>query len=104
KCYSLNHQRHCGRPAQLGLTSMNDALNIIWTTVSQEFSDVAELSDAVRIVVRLFMAVLLGGLIGYEREHRRKAAGLRTHMMVSLGAAVFVLAPLESGMGIADVS
>lgn len=83
---------------------MNDALSIIWSTVAQEFADVAELSDAVRIVLRLLMAVLLGGLIGYEREQRRKAAGLRTHMMVSVGAAVFVLAPVESGMQVADVS
>jgi len=83
---------------------MHDALSIIWSTLAQEFSDVTALDDATRIAVRLLMAVLLGGLIGYEREQRRKAAGLRTHMLVALGAAVFVLGPLESGMEVADMS
>src|SRR5690606_27529645 len=83
---------------------MHDALSIIWSTLAQEFSDVTDLADATRIAVRLLMAVVLGGLIGYEREQRRKAAGLRTHMLVALGAAVFVLAPAESGMEIADMS
>ncbi|NJR70470.1 MAG: MgtC/SapB family protein [Synechococcales cyanobacterium CRU_2_2] len=44
---------------------------------------------------RLSLALLLGGIIGLEREHRRKPAGLRTHMLVSLGAALFVLVPLS---------
>lgn len=83
---------------------MHEAFSTIWSTLAQEFSDVPNLADATRITVRLFMAVLLGGLIGYEREQQRKAAGLRTHMLVALGAAVFVLAPLESGVPIADLS
>lgn len=37
------------------------------------------------------MAALLSGLIGFEREARHKAAGLRTHMLVGLGAALFTL-------------
>lgn len=83
---------------------MHDAFSTIWSTITQEFSDVADLADATRISVRLLMAVLLGGIIGYEREQQGKAAGLRTHMLVALGAAVFVLAPLESGMQVADMS
>ncbi|WP_397474494.1 MgtC/SapB family protein [Pusillimonas sp.] len=83
---------------------MHDAFSTIWSTLAQEFSDVGDMADATRIAVRLLMAVLLGGLIGYEREQRRKAAGLRTHTLVALGAAVFVLAPLESGMEVADLS
>ncbi|NJM57570.1 MAG: MgtC/SapB family protein, partial [Synechococcales cyanobacterium RU_4_20] len=42
---------------------------------------------------RLSLALLLGGIIGLEREHRRKPAGLRTHMLVSLGAALLCLSP-----------
>lgn len=42
-------------------------------------------------LIRLALAVTLGGLIGWEREHRGKPAGLRTNMMVSLGAATFTL-------------
>jgi putative Mg2+ transporter-C (MgtC) family protein len=46
-------------------------------------------------VLRLVFAMLLGGLIGWDREARGKAAGLRTHMMVGLGAAGFTLAAME---------
>lgn len=49
-------------------------------------------------------AALLGGLLGLERERLQKPAGLRTHMLVSLGAAVFVLAPREAGMADTDIS
>jgi putative Mg2+ transporter-C (MgtC) family protein len=48
-----------------------------------------------RIVLRLLCAVLLGGLIGWDRERREKPAGLRTHMMVTLGSAAFVLLALD---------
>jgi putative Mg2+ transporter-C (MgtC) family protein len=47
---------------------------------------------------------VLGGLIGAEREWVGKAAGLRTHMMVSLGAALFVLVPIETGIGAGDMT
>jgi hypothetical protein len=43
-------------------------------------------------------AALLGGIQGLEREWLQKPAGLRTHMLVALGAAVFVLAPREAGV------
>ena len=39
----------------------------------------------------------MGGVIGWNRQTHRKAAGLRTHMLVSLGAALFVLIPLQIG-------
>lgn len=39
------------------------------------------------IVFQLLLAAVLGGLIGLEREHQRKEAGLRTYSLVSLGAA-----------------
>jgi putative Mg2+ transporter-C (MgtC) family protein len=42
------------------------------------------------ILLRLLIAALLSGLIGYEREHTGKQAGLRTHMLVAIGAALFV--------------
>jgi len=44
---------------------------------------------------RLVIAVLAGAVIGWEREWRDKPAGLRTHMMVALGAAGFVVATLR---------
>jgi putative Mg2+ transporter-C (MgtC) family protein len=47
------------------------------------------------ITLRLVFAVLVGGLIGLDREARSKAGGLRTHMLVSLGSALFVIIPLQ---------
>lgn len=55
-------------------------------------------SHMIRVVVRLAAAIILGGVLGLEREKEHKAAGLRTHMLVSLGAALFVLVPLEAGV------
>ena len=52
----------------------------------------------VRVTLRLVMAALIAGVIGWEREGEGKAAGLRTHMLVSLGSALFVLSALESGI------
>jgi putative Mg2+ transporter-C (MgtC) family protein len=40
---------------------------------------------------RLFSAGVLGGLIGYEREHHHKAAGLRTHILVSMGSCLIMI-------------
>jgi len=57
-----------------------------------------------RVVIRVFAAALLGALLGWERERAGKAAGLRTHMLVALGAAMFVLFPAEAGMAIGDLS
>ncbi len=75
-----------------------------WLTVQQEFADVGSVEDITRIVVRLLVAVALGGMLGYERESVGASAGLRTHMLVSLGSALFVLIPLQAGMEIGDLS
>jgi putative Mg2+ transporter-C (MgtC) family protein len=45
--------------------------------------------------LRLSLASVLGAAVGWEREVQRKAAGLRTHMMVAMGSAVFTLTALE---------
>jgi putative Mg2+ transporter-C (MgtC) family protein len=55
-------------------------------------SDVADLGT---IVLRLSCALVAGGAIGWERQLREKPAGLRTNMLVALGAAVMVLAGLQ---------
>jgi putative Mg2+ transporter-C (MgtC) family protein len=54
--------------------------------------------EAVRVVVRLIAAFLAGGIIGLQRETSGKAAGLRTHILVCAGSALFVLAAVDSGM------
>jgi putative Mg2+ transporter-C (MgtC) family protein len=58
----------------------------------------------VRVVLRVLVAAFLGALLGWERQRAGKAAGLRTHMLVALGAALFVLFPAEAGMAIGDLS
>jgi len=45
---------------------------------------------------QLILAVLLGGLVGLEREYNRKEAGLRTFALVSLGAAFFTIIAYEA--------
>lgn len=49
----------------------------------------------VEVAIRLAGAAFLGGLIGLDRETKRRAAGLRTHMMVAVGAALFTLVVVE---------
>lgn len=45
----------------------------------------------VEFIIRLFVAALMGGLIGYERELRGKEAGIRTHLLVAVGACLFMI-------------
>lgn len=80
------------------------AWQTITDVVASEFSDVPDLAQLVRIGVRLMLAAVLGFVLGFEREHQGKAAGVRTHMLVSIGAALFVLVPQQSGTGPADMS
>src|ERR1051326_7976252 len=47
--------------------------------------------DVPTLLLRLGLALLLGGVVGFEREHRAHAAGLRTNALVSLGSALFML-------------
>jgi len=51
------------------------------------------------VLLRVIAATLLGALVGFQRERAGKAAGLRTHMLVSLGTTLLVLACTGIGMG-----
>lgn len=73
-------------------------LQTIWTTLQAEFSDLAEVEHITRATWRMGEALVLGALIGWDRERRDAEAGLRTHMLVAMGAALFVLIPREAGM------
>ena len=66
--------------------------------LAAEFSDVPDLPQVLRIAVRLLLASVLGFLLGFEREQRGKAAGARTHMLVAIGSAMFVLVPQQAGI------
>ncbi|MEW6708022.1 MAG: MgtC/SapB family protein [Pseudomonadota bacterium] len=76
----------------------------LWAALAGEFSDFPDLKQAVSLGFRLALAVVLAGLLGYERERRDAPAGLRTHMMVGLGAALFVLVPQQTGVVAADMT
>ncbi|HZF30747.1 MAG TPA: MgtC/SapB family protein [Gammaproteobacteria bacterium] len=60
---------------------------------------VPDAREATRIVVRLIAALIAGAIIGWQRQHAGKAAGLRTHMLVCLGTTLFVLAGSDASMG-----
>ena len=76
----------------------------VWQTIRQEFSDLPDLTGVTRITLRLLIAAILGGVLGFEREQKGKAAGLKTHMLVALGAALFVLIPQQAGVSDADLT
>jgi putative Mg2+ transporter-C (MgtC) family protein len=67
--------------------------------ITDELFGVPSAAQAGIVILRLVAAALLGGLLGAERESGGKAAGLRTHMLVSLGSALFVIAPRAAGLG-----
>jgi len=52
------------------------------------------------LITRLVLAVILGGAVGWERQKAKKPAGLRTHILVSLGSAAFTLASFLAGPAI----
>ncbi|MCF4967247.1 MgtC/SapB family protein [Nostoc sp. CMAA1605] len=52
-------------------------------------------NDILNMIFRLSLALMSGAVIGLEREIRQKPAGLRTHMLVSIGAAMLTLVPLQ---------
>src|SRR5215813_9628121 len=67
-------------------------------------SGLPDTRELVRVLIRLIAATLLGAIVGIERERAGKPAGLRTHMLVSLGTAVVVLACADANMSIDGLS
>lgn len=63
------------------------------------------MSPFVEMILRFLLATALGGAIGYQRERAGKRAGIRTHILVSAGSALFTLASIYGfGEGMADIS
>jgi putative Mg2+ transporter-C (MgtC) family protein len=83
---------------------MDTVWHEVWRGVQSDFSDLPGVAAVTQSVLRLLLAGLLGGLVGFQREQAGKAAGLRTHMLVALGSAFFVMIPHQAGMPIADLS
>jgi putative Mg2+ transporter-C (MgtC) family protein len=76
----------------------------VWEVILSEFADLPDLEQFTRITLRLVIAGILGGVLGYEREQKGKSAGVRTHMLVAMGAALFVLIPQQAGATTADLA
>jgi putative Mg2+ transporter-C (MgtC) family protein len=76
-------------------------MNVVWEELAAGFP---ETEAMVRITVRLIVAMIFGAVIGIQRERAGKPAGLRTHMLVALGAAVFIIASGEFGMNPDSIS
>ena len=70
-------------------------MEILWHELTAGMADRGHL---VIVLIRTVMAVILGGIVGVQREKVGKPAGLRTHMLVSLGTAVVVLSCQGIGM------
>ena len=70
-------------------------MEILWQEFAHGLQDRQHL---LRVVIRLLAAMILGGIIGIQRERSGKAAGFRTQMMVCLGTAVFVITCSSVGM------
>ena len=83
---------------------MQDWWQQVAITAAAEFSDVPDPAQATRIVMRLCLAAMLGGLLGWEREANGKAAGVRTHMLVCMGSAMFVMLALQTGAQVNEAS
>jgi putative Mg2+ transporter-C (MgtC) family protein len=77
---------------------------LVRETFISEFSDLTDAGEVTRMLLRLTLAALLGGLLGIEREQKGKAAGVRTHMLVAMGAALFVVLSQQAGMPSSDMS
>ena len=59
--------------------------------MTEFFQSLQFLNSEWTVVVRLFLAVICGGLIGIEREHKHRVAGFRTHILVCIGATLTTL-------------
>jgi putative Mg2+ transporter-C (MgtC) family protein len=70
-------------------------MDIFWEELTAGLPNARQL---VPVIIRLIAATLLGAVVGGQRERAGKPAGLRTHILVSLGTAVFILACSGSGM------
>jgi putative Mg2+ transporter-C (MgtC) family protein len=79
-------------------------LDTVLATARSEFSDLWDAEACTRAVLRMAVALVLGAAIGWDRERRDSETGLRTHMLVALGAALFVLVPAQAGMSQDDLS
>jgi len=71
-------------------------MDVLWEELT---FGIPERRQLIQVVVRLLASALIAGIIGFQRESAGKSAGLRTHILVSLGSTVFVLGCIGFDMG-----
>src|SRR5215203_4993432 len=76
-------------------------MELLWQELTSGLPDWGRVAV---VLIRVIAATLLGAIVGLEREKAGKPAGLRTHILVSLGTAVVVLACAGSGMDMDGLS
>jgi putative Mg2+ transporter-C (MgtC) family protein len=76
-------------------------MEVFWQELTSGLMDTRQL---MHVLIRMFAAVILGGIVGFQRERAGKPAGLRTHILVSLGTAIVVLACSGVGMNLDGLS
>ena len=76
-------------------------MELLWQELTNGLPDSTRLWT---LLIRVIAATLLGALLGFQRERAGKPAGLRTHILVSVGTAVVVLACASSGMDMDGLS
>jgi len=76
-------------------------MDVLWQELIYGLPDGRHLAI---VMIRVTAAIILGGILGIQRERARKPAGLRTHMIVCLGTSVVVLACLSSSMDMSGLS
>ena len=76
-------------------------MEVLWQELTAGLNNFGQLE---RVLLRLISATLLGAIVGFEREKAGKPAGFRTHILVSLGTAIVVLACAGSRMDLDGLS
>ena len=72
--------------------------------LAAEFSDLGDAEQAATVTFRLLLEAVLGGALGFERESAGKVDGMRRHMLVAIGAVMFLMAVNLAGGGDAESS
>ena len=76
-------------------------LDVLWQELTSGLHDSKQLAH---VIIRLVAATLFGAIVGIQRESARKPAGLRTHILVSLATAAFVISCSGVGMSLDGLS
>ena len=65
----------------------------------QSWIGLLDLGQAIDLSVKILLALVLGGTLGFERERQHRPAGLRTFMLVSVGSCIFTIVSAQGFVG-----